>query len=125
MAGPRKELSPRLLLGGILLLALLGLAGLLFFSGSGASAAEIYVDGQLTRRIDLRFVPQPYTLELGEGNTLEVSRGRVRMLWADCPDQICVGQGWSSSPGKPIVCLPNRVTVLLVGGEDKLDGVLG
>ena len=47
------------------------------------------------------------------------------MVWADCPDQICVHQSWSSSPAKPIVCLPNRVTVLLVGGDGEVDGVLG
>ena len=47
------------------------------------------------------------------------------MVWANCPDQICVHQSWSSSPAKPIVCLPNRVTVLLVGGGNQVDGVLG
>lgn len=121
----RPELSPRLLLGGILLLALLALGGLLLASGRGAETAEIYRDGRLVERIDLRSVPRPYTLEIGEGNTLEVDRGRVRMLRADCPDQICVGRSWSSSAAKPIVCLPNRVTVILTGGGSGPDGVLG
>lgn len=119
------ERKNRLLLGGILLLAVLSLGGILLFSGRGASAAEVYVDGVLTRRIDLRTVTEPYTLDLGAGNRLEVRRGEVRMVWADCPDQICVHQSWSSSPAKPIVCLPNRVTVLLVGGGGNVDGVLG
>ena len=117
-------LSPRLLAGGLVLLALLGLGGLLLFSGKGAAGAEVYMDGVLVEKLDLRFVPQPYTLDLGEGNRLEVQQGRVRMVWADCPDQICVHQQWSSSPSRPIVCLPNRVTVLLVGGQDEVDGVL-
>ena len=125
MTAKRKPLSPRLLLGGLALLALLGLGGVLLLSGGGAEAAEVYVDGELTRRIDLRFVPQPYTLDLGAGNRLEVERGRVRMVWADCPDQICVHQSWSSSPARPIVCLPNRVTVILVGKQGEADGVLG
>ena len=87
--------------------------------------AEVYMDGVLEQRIDLRTVTEPYTLDLGDGNRLEVRRGAVRMVWADCPDQICVHQSWSSSPAKPIVCLPNRVTVLLVGGDGEVDGVLG
>ena len=116
-----RTLSPRILLG----LALLGLGGVLLLSGRGASAAEVYVDGVLVEKIDLRFVPAAYTLDLGDGNRLEVEQGRVRMVWADCPDQICVHQSWSSSPAKPIVCLPNRVTVLLVGKRDDVDGVLG
>ncbi len=121
----KRPLSPRLLLGGLALLALLGLGGLLLSSRGGATAAEVYMDGELAERIDLRFVTAPYTLDLGDGNRLEVERGRVRMVWADCPDQICVHQSWSSSPARPIVCLPNRVTVLLVGKDTEVDGVLG
>ena len=124
MSDRNRTLSPRLLAGGLVLLALLGLAGLLLSFRGGASAAEIYRDGELTERIDLRVVPRPYTLDLGEGNRLEVEQGRVRMIWADCPDQICVNQGWSSSPARPIVCLPNRITVILVGGDSGIDGVL-
>ena len=125
MTDRKKEFSPRLLLGGILVLAALCLGSILLFSRQGAAAAEIYVDGELTRRVDLRSAAVPYTLDLGPGNRLEVRRGAVRMVWADCPDQICVHRSWSSSPAKPIVCLPNRVTVLLVGGAEDVDGVLG
>lgn len=121
----KSELSLRLLLGGILLLAAAALVCLLLFSGRGAETAEVYLDGKLVQRIDLRTVTAPYTLEVGGGNTLEVERGRVRMLRADCPDQICVRQSWSSAAAKPIVCLPNRVTVILSGGNAGPDGVLG
>ena len=121
----KPELPLKPLLGGILLLAAAALGCLLLFSGRGAETAEIYRDGKLVQRIDLRSVPAPYTLEVGEGNTLEVERGRVRMLRADCPDQICVHQSWSSSAAKPIVCLPNRVTVILSGSRNGPDGVLG
>ena len=121
----KSEISLRLLLGGILLLAAASLVCLLLLSGQGAGTAEVYRDGELVSRIDLRSVPAPYTLEVGDGNTLEVERGRVRMLRADCPDQICVHQSWSSAAAKPIVCLPNRVTVILSGGSAGPDGVLG
>ena len=121
----KPEFSLRLLLGGILLLAAAALVCLLLFSRNGAETAEVYRDGKLERRIDLRNVPVPYTLDIGEGNILEVERGRVRMLRADCPDQICVHQRWSSTAAKPIVCLPNRVTVILSGRDGGPDGVLG
>ncbi len=121
----KSEISLRLLLGGILLLAAAALVCLLLLSGRGAKTAEVYRDGVLIRRIDLRNVPAPYTIEVGDGNTLEVERGRVRMLRADCPDQICVHQSWSSAAAKPIVCLPNRITVVLSGNGNEPDGVLG
>lgn len=121
----KPELSLKLLLGGILLIAAAAVGFLLLFSGQGAATAEIYRDGNLIRRIDLGSVTSPFTLDVGEGNTLEVEQGRVRMLRANCPDQICVHQSWSSSAAKPIVCLPNRVTVILTGGGSGPDGVLG
>ena len=121
----KPELSLKLLLGGILLIAAAAVGFLLLFSGQGAATAEIYRDGNLVRRIDLGSVTSPFTLDVGEGNTLEVEQGRVRMLQANCPDQICVHQSWSSSAAKPIVCLPNRVTVILTGGGSGPDGVLG
>lgn len=121
----KPELSLKLLLGGILLIAAAAVGFLLLFSGQGAATAEIYRDGNLVRRIDLGSVTSPFTLDVGEGNTLEVEQGRVRMLRANCPDQICVHQSWSSSAAKPIVCLPNRVTVILTGGGSGPDGVLG
>ena len=121
----KPELSLKLLLGGILLIAAAAVGFLLLFSGQGAATAEIYRDGNLVRRIDLGSVTSPFTLDVGEGNTLEVEQGRIRMLRANCPDQICVHQSWSSSAAKPIVCLPNRVTVILTGGGSGPDGVLG
>lgn len=121
----KPEFSLRLLLGGILLLTAAALGCLLLFSARGARSAEIYRDGKLVQRVDLRNVPVPYTLDVGEGNTLEVERGRIRMLRADCPDQVCVHQSWSSAAAKPIVCLPNRVTVILSGSGCEPDGVLG
>ena len=32
--------------------------------------------------------------------------------------------GWTSSPAKPIVCLPNGVTVTVTGGGGEEDAVL-
>ena len=60
-----------------------------------------------------------------EGNTVQAERGRIRMLSADCPDGLCVGMGWSSSPAKPIVCLPNRVTIIIEGGDAGPDAAAG
>jgi hypothetical protein len=97
---------------------------LLAFSGARAllapkngARARIYKDGELFCTIDLSSVAEPYTVQVGGGNVVRVERGRIRMESADCPDKLCVGQGWSSSAAKPIVCLPNRVTIIVEGGS--------
>ena len=90
--------------------------------------ARITRDGALLEEIDLTRVEEPYTLVVEDSqgsNTLQVERGRIRVLEADCPDQICVDQGWISDGTVPIVCLPHRLMIQIVGGEEGLDGGAG
>lgn len=58
--------------------------------------------------------------EARRGNRLLISEQTANMIWADCPDQICVHQTPISHVGETIICLPNRVAVTIVG-----DGATG
>ncbi len=60
----------------------------------------------------------------GGTNTLEIKDGRARMIKADCPDAICIKQGWVSRMGECITCLPNRVVVEVVKENDSVDLVI-
>jgi len=96
--------------------------------GTGNPVARVTRDGAVLEEIDLAAVDEPYTLVFEDGsgsNTVQVERGRVRVLEADCPDQICVKQGWISDGTVPIVCLPHKFMVEIVGGGGKLDGGAG
>ncbi len=109
----------------LILAAILAASGaaLLLAPKKGVSAA-IYLDGELFCTVDPTKVSEPYAIRVGEGNTVRVEKGRVRMESADCPDKLCVNQGWSSSSAKPIVCLPNRVMIVVDGGSaDEVDAV--
>ena len=54
---------------------------------------------------------------------LDVAAGEIRVVSADCPDQVCVASG-VARPGKPIVCAPNGVSVSLSGSsEGEVDAV--
>ena len=57
-------------------------------------------------------------------NTIEIKDGRVRMLEASCPNHLCIRQGWIRFEGHSIVCLPNKVTVIVRGTDDGFDFVL-
>ena len=57
-------------------------------------------------------------------NTIEIKDGRVRMLEASCPNHLCIRQGWIKFEGQSIVCLPNKVTVIVRGTDDGFDFVL-
>ena len=72
---------------------------------------------------------EPYSFTVtgkdGLTNTVLVEPGRIRVEKADCPDQICVHQGYISDGSQPIVCLPNRLIIQIQGGGDALDAAAG
>ena len=104
-------------------------AWLLFCGEStGAPTARILRDGVLLEEIDLDQVDEPRSLVLEDesgSNTVQVERGRIRISAADCPDQVCVKQGWISGGAVPIICLPHRLTIEIVDGGGDLDGAAG
>jgi len=108
-------------------LLLLSLAGALLMGRDQGGRAAVYQDGVLLRTIDLDSVEAPYTFTIESpagNNTVEVERGRVRVSHADCPDQICVKQGWLTG-ARPIVCLPHKLVIELTDGGADVDGVSG
>ena len=90
--------------------------------------ARITRDGVLLEEINLNQVdaPRSFVLEDESGsNTVAVEKGRIRVSEADCPDQVCVNQGWISSEAVPIVCLPHKLMIEIVNGGGGLDGAAG
>ena len=109
-----------------LILALIcAAAGLmLLLRPRGGLRAEVRLGGELVASVDLAALTGPVEIPAGEHVTVLAEPGRVRVLESDCPDKLCMGMGWTSSPAKPIVCLPNGVTVTVVGGGGEEDAVL-
>ncbi len=54
---------------------------------------------------------------------IEIQKGRVRIVESACDHKICVKKGWTYRTGDSIVCLPNRVRVLIVGNQRKIDAI--
>lgn len=46
-------------------------------------------------------------------NTLVIENGRVYIKDADCPDKICENHRPISKSGETIVCLPNRLIIII------------
>lgn len=84
--------------------------------------ADIYQNGELILSIPLDHVKEPYTLDIeGENgclNQIEVRPCSIGMISADCPDLLCVKQGFIHSPTIPVTCLPNRLVIRLRPMED-------
>lgn len=63
-------------------------------------------------------------VDIDEHNRMKIENGTVTMTWATCPDQICVEHRAISREGESIICLPNKVVLSIIEGEDaELDAV--
>ena len=91
--------------------------------------ARITLDGKLVKEIKLNQVGASFSFTVtgasGLTNTILVEKGRIRVEEADCPDQICVDQGFISDGTVPIVCLPNHLVIEIVGGGEAFDAATG
>ncbi len=74
------------------------------------------------------------TLSLDQERTLDVAgplgqsrivihHGQVRFEHSPCRNQYCVHQGWLSRVGQVAVCLPNRVSLELIGSQKPYDSL--
>lgn len=62
-------------------------------------------------------------LEIGR-NVLQIQDGYAKMIEADCPDLLCIHQKKIYKKGETIVCLPNKVVVEVIKGEENgLDSI--
>ena len=120
----------KVLIAAVLLCALLGLLTIYrhFFASLDQlfpAQATITVAGKVLRTIDLDPAGGKEMMQisgrLGPA-TVEVADGRIRMLEANCPEQICVKQSWIQSPGSTIVCLPGEI-IIHIDGPAPVDAV--
>ncbi len=57
-------------------------------------------------------ISQKITVETVKGlNIVEIANNSVHMYQADCPDKLCISQGWIDSTEQSVVCLPNQVII--------------
>lgn len=79
--------------------------------------AEIYQDGRLLYSIPLNSISKKQTLviesEEGGRNEIEICPGSIGIISANCPDKLCVRQGFITDSRLPVTCLPNRLVILL------------
>ena len=111
----------------IIVLTALGLLAFFLFSASGveAATARIYQDGKLIRELRLSENTE-ITVEGKWLNVITVRDGKIAVTESSCPGEDCVHSGWIQSPGRSIVCLPNRMEIRLEGirDDDDVDAVV-
>lgn len=105
---------------GLLVISLLSSGAILYSSARNkyqSQYIEISVKGELYKKISFNGSTEEIIdvkTDLGE-NIIKISKGKVQILDADCPDKVCVKDGYIGKPGQTLVCLPHRVVVEIKG----------
>jgi len=87
---------------------------------------SVQVNGKEIKKIifDDKIVGTTIPIENEYGyNLIEIGDEMVRVIDADCPDQIDVKQGYISKIGEVIVCLPHKLVIEIKGidGSSQID----
>ena len=115
----KKERNDRILIVAIIGIAiLLGMFFLLKEKGTGTTVV-VSVDGEEYGRYSLL---KEQVVQIGGTNTLVIHNHEADMLFAECPDQICVKHTPITDTDENIICLPNKVVVTIedIYGKQKV-----
>lgn len=106
----------------IVIVILFSFISLGYINNQGFSDEEKYVsvqyNGEEIKKVifDKQIIGTTIPIETDLGyNLIEIGDEKVRVIEANCPDQIDVKQGWISHIGETLICLPNRLVVEIKG----------
>ena len=77
--------------------------------------AVVKVNGLVVREVDLSS-DETFTVETINGfNVVEVRRGKISVVAADCPEKICVRRGAINRSGEVIACAVHKLLIEIAG----------
>lgn len=56
-------------------------------------------------------------------SVIETGNGRARFISSPCIGQVCVHTGWLKTAGEVTACLPNRISLQLLGKHPRFDAI--
>ncbi len=92
---------------------------IMFLSKKDGKRACVEIDGEAIAEYSLS-VNAEYPLN-GGTNILKIENGEVYLIYANCPDKTCVKTGKICYVGQSIICLPNKLTVVIRGDNTHVD----
>ncbi len=88
-------------------------------AGPKGAMVQVTVEGRVVDTIPLT-LDDHYNMQFQDKrNGFDVRKGQVKMTAANCPDGLCLHQKAIQYENETIVCLPHRLVLKVVGGEDK------
>jgi hypothetical protein len=83
--------------------------------------AMVAIAGKHWRSIDL-YQDSVYDVPGALGiSQLEVHDGKIRFISSPCDTKQCIHQGWIQQSGEIVACVPNTVSVRILGPDPRFD----
>lgn len=86
----------------------------LFLLQKPGNFAVVYVDGQ---RVEEYSLAEDVDIMVNGTNHFIIENKEAYLEDATCPDKLCVHMGHISKAGEMIICLPNRVMIVIEGTD--------
>ena len=94
-----------------------------FFPSAKGSVAKVYINGEEYASLPLsENASLPLDTVYGR-NTVVIEKGTVFVTEATCPDKLCEKHRIQKC-GQSIICLPNRVSIVIEGNKNETDVIL-
>ena len=94
-----------------------------FWSFAPASQLKIRQGSQIIGIYDLNQQRELHIKgAIGEA-IIVINNGQARFKKSPCPNQYCVHQGWLSHAGQAAICLPNQISLQLLGAKKSYDSL--
>ena len=125
MGNIKSNLKWAALFGAICVLCTISIGLRHYFAAPGRRAV-IKQNGEIIRSLNLSG-DYEINVEFVEGgyNRVRVKEGSIAVVDADCPDKLCVSQGYICSGELPIVCLPHKLSIEVISYDNEVDGATG
>ena len=121
------KFSPKPLLGDWLVIIASILAVIFmfqqFWSFEHASKLKIRQGDKIVGTYDLNQTRELHIHGALGDSHIVIDQGKVRFKHSPCNNQYCVHQGWLSLAGQVAICLPNQISLQLMGAKTTYDSL--
>ncbi|HDK7161027.1 membrane protein [Clostridium botulinum] len=114
----------------LLALSVISIIFFKFFVKSENAVAVIKQNGKIIEKVDLSKVKEKRQLKINYNdkdhkgyNVIEIDKGSIRFIDADCPDKVCIKSGVLKKPGETAACLPHKLIITIEKNDREVDEV--
>jgi hypothetical protein len=94
-----------------------------FWSFEHASKLKIRQGNQIIGTYDLNQTRDLHIHGILGDSLISISQGKVRFKQSPCNNQYCVHQGWLNRAGQVAICIPNQISLQLIGAKSSYDSL--